>query len=127
VFRDKRFVSVPFSEHPVLIFCSTSHRFARRRTIRSAELHGERLLVRESDSTTRKALEAALKAAKVEPEIVMEIGSREIIREAVVQGLGVAPVSEVEYVPGPGLQAVRMMVRAFYDVIAGKAPTAQAH
>lgn len=142
VFRDKRFVSVPFSEHPILIFCSTEHRFARRRSIRTAELQGERLLLRESGSTTRKALEAALKAAKVEAEIVMEIGSREIIREAVVQGLGIAAVSEVEYIPGPGLHAVRIsdaqirtyahvvclaerqemrMVRAFYDVIAGAA------
>ena len=146
VFRDKRFVSVPFSEHPILIFCSTSHRFAKRRTIRTAELQGERLLLRESGSTTRKALEAALKAAKVEAEIVMEIGSREIIREAVVQGLGIAAVSEVEYVPGPGLHAVRIsdaqihtyahvvclaerqemrMVRAFYDVIAGAVGSAK--
>jgi aminoethylphosphonate catabolism LysR family transcriptional regulator len=145
VFRDTRFVSMPFSEHPILIFCSTGHRFAKRRTIRTAELQGERLLLRESGSTTRKALEAALKAAKVEAEIVMEIGSREIIREAVVQGLGIAAVSEVEYVPGPGLHAVRIsdaqihtyahvvclaerqemrMVRAFYDVIAGEVGSA---
>jgi len=108
VFRDPRFVSVPFSEHPVLIFCSTGHRFAKRRSIRTAELQGERLLVREAGSTTRKALEAALKTAKIEAKVVMEIGSREIIREAVVQGLGIAAVSEVEYVPGPGLHAVRI-------------------
>jgi hypothetical protein len=31
---------VPFSEHPVLIFCSTGHRFAKRRSIRTAELQG---------------------------------------------------------------------------------------
>jgi aminoethylphosphonate catabolism LysR family transcriptional regulator len=139
VFRDKRFVSVPYSEHPVVIFCSTSHRFARRRSIRAAELQGENLILREVGSTTRKAIEAALAAARVEPQIVMEVASREIIREAVVQGVGVAAVSEVEYVPGPGLHAVRIsdaqvrtyahvvclaerremrMVRAFFDVIA---------
>lgn len=139
VFKDKRFVSTPFSEHPVVIFTSTQHRFARRRTIRTAELQGERLILREGGSTTRKALEAALKAAKVEPDVVMEIGSREIIREAVSQGVGIAAVSEVEFVPGPGLHAVRIsdaqvrtyahvvclaerrdmrMVRTFFDVIA---------
>ena len=26
VFRDKRFVSVPYSDHPVVIFCSSTHR-----------------------------------------------------------------------------------------------------
>lgn len=139
VFRDQRSLSMPFSEHPVVIFTSTHHRFARRRSIRTAELQGEKLILRELGSTTRKALEAALKAAKVEPEVVMEIASREIIREAVARGAGIAAVSEVEYVPGPGLHAVRIidaqvrtyahvvclaerremrMVRAFFDVIA---------
>lgn len=144
VFRDPRFVSMPFSEHPVVIFTSTAHRFARRRTIRTTELQGEKLILRELGSSTRKALEAALKAAVVEPEVVMEVGSREIIREAVSQGMGIGAVSEVEYVPGPGLHAVRIsdaqvrtyahvvclaerremrMVRTFFDIVAGEAAT----
>jgi DNA-binding transcriptional LysR family regulator len=139
VFRDRRFVSMPFSEHPVIIMTSSDHRFARRRSIRTSELGGERLILRELGSTTRRALETALSAAKVEPEVVMEIGSREIIREAVAKGVGIAAVSQVEYVPGPGLHVVRLsdaqvrtyahvvclaerremrMVSAFYDVIA---------
>ncbi|MDM0044186.1 LysR substrate-binding domain-containing protein [Variovorax dokdonensis] len=108
VARDRRFVSVPYSEHPVVIFCSSEHRFAHRRTIRTSELEGERLILRESGSTTRKAIESVLKAANVTPDVVMEIGSREIIREAVSQNLGVAAVSEVEFVPGPGLHVVRL-------------------
>jgi aminoethylphosphonate catabolism LysR family transcriptional regulator len=138
VFRDQRFVSMPFSEHPVVIFTAANHRFAKRRSVRTAELQGERLILREPGSTTRKAMEEALKAARVEPEVVMEIASREIIREAVAQGIGIAAVSEVEYVPGPGLHSVRIsdarvrtyahvvclaerremrMVRAFFDAI----------
>ena len=120
VFRDRRFVSVPYSEHPIVIFCSTNHRFAKRRSIRTSELQGERLILREKGSTTRKAIESALAAAKVEPEIVMEVASREIIREAVVQGLGVAAVSEVEYVPGPGLHTVRISdaeIRTYTHVV----------
>jgi aminoethylphosphonate catabolism LysR family transcriptional regulator len=140
VFKDNRFVSVPYSDHPVIVFCSASHRFAKRRTIRTAELQGERLLLRERGSTTRKAIESALAAANVECEVVMEVASREIIREAVVQGLGVAAVSEVEYVPGPGLHAVRIsdaairtyahvvclaerrdtrLIRTFFEIIGG--------
>ncbi|MGB3069063.1 MAG: LysR substrate-binding domain-containing protein [Ottowia sp.] len=138
VARDKRFVSVPYSDHPVIIFCSAEHRFARRRSISISELEGEKLILREVGSTTRKAIESALKAAKVTPEVVMEVGSREIIREAVALNVGVAAVSEVEYVPGPGLRAVRLdnapvrtyahmvclaerrdtrMVRAFFEVV----------
>lgn len=135
---DKRFVSVPYSEHPVVIFCNAAHPFARRRSIRTAELQGEKLILREEGSTTRKAIESALRAAQVEPQVVMEVASREIIREAVAQGVGVAAVSDVEFVPGPGLHAVRIsdaqvrtyahvaclaerrdtrMVRAFFEVI----------
>lgn len=135
---DPRFVSVPYSEHPIVIFCSSEHRFARRRSIRTAELEGEKLILREPGSTTRKAIESALRAADVTPEVVMEVGSREIIREAVAQGVGIAAVSEVEFIPGPGLHSVRLddakvrtyahvvclaerrdtrMVRSFFEVI----------
>jgi LysR family transcriptional regulator, low CO2-responsive transcriptional regulator len=135
---DARFVSVPFSMHPIVIFTSSTHRFAKRRSIRIADLAGERLILREEGSTTRKALELALAEAGVLPEVVMEISSREIIRETVAQGIGIAAVSLVEYVPGPGLHMVRIsdaeihthahvlclterremrMVRAFFDTI----------
>lgn len=108
VVSDDRFISVPFSRHPVVIFTAASHRFARRRSIRLAELAGERMIFREPGSTTRKALDSALGKAGVQPDVVMEIGSREVIREAVARGLGIAAVSAVEYLPGPGLHCVRI-------------------
>lgn len=138
VVGDDRFLSVPFARHPVVIFVPSTHRFARRRTIRIGELRGERMILREPGSTTRKALDAALKRAGIAPQVVMEIGSREVIREAVAQGIGIAAVSQVEYVPGPGLHAVKIsdaevytyahvlclaerrdtrMVRAFFDAL----------
>ncbi len=138
VVSDDRFLSIPFSRHPVVVFTPTDHRFARRRSIRIGELQGERMILREPGSTTRKALDAALARADVQPEVVMEISSREVIREAVARGIGIAAVSEVEYVPGPGLHAVRIsdaevytyahalclaerrearMVRAFFDSV----------
>lgn len=138
VSKDRRFVSVPYAEPAVVIFCNASHRFAQRRSIRTSELQGERLILREQGSTTRKAIESALQAAGVEAEVVMEVASREIIREAVLQGVGVAAVSQVEFVPGPGLHTVRIsdaqvrtyahvaclaerrdmrIVRAFFEVI----------
>ncbi len=144
VFDDDRFVSLPYADHPVVISTPSEHRFARRRSIRLAELQGERMIMREPGSTTRRAFEAALVASGVVPEVVMEIGSRELIREAVRQGIGVAAVSEVEYVPGPGLHSVRIsdanirtyahlvclaerrdmrMVRAFLDVPVSQAPS----
>ena len=106
IVQDDRFVSVPFSRHPVGIFTSMQHRFARRRSVRLAELEGERLILREEGSTTRKSLEAALAKAGVKPQVVMEMDSREVIRQAVSEGVGIAAVSTVEFVPGPGLHLV---------------------
>jgi DNA-binding transcriptional LysR family regulator len=36
----------------------------------------------------------------------MEIGSREAIREAVIMGVGIAVVSEIEYIPDPEIRQV---------------------
>lgn len=141
---DARFLSVPFSSHPVVIFTSSSHRFAKRRSIRMADLKGEKFILREQGSTTRKALELALEKAGVATEVLMEVSSREVIRETVAQGIGIAAVSLVEYVPGPGLHMVRIsdaeilthahvlclterrdmrMVRAFLDTVMPLAET----
>ena len=106
--EDRRFHSVPYSRHPVVIFVPRSHRFAARKSIRIAELAGEGMILREEGSTTRKALDDALKRAGVTPRVVMEIGSREAIREAVIMGVGIGAVSEIEYIPDPEIRMVRV-------------------
>lgn len=105
---DPRFHFVPYRRHPVVVFVHRAHRFATRRSIRIDELEGEGLLLREAGSTTRKALEGALAKARVTPRILMEIGSREAIREAVIMGVGVGVVSEAEYVADPRIRMVRV-------------------
>jgi aminoethylphosphonate catabolism LysR family transcriptional regulator len=111
---DDRFFAIPYSRHPVIIFVHEKHRFAKRRSIRIRDLDGEPLIMREQGSTTRKALEEALRQAAIKPLVAMEIGSREIIREAVLKGIGIAAVSQVEYVPAPGLHAVRISDAEIY-------------
>jgi aminoethylphosphonate catabolism LysR family transcriptional regulator len=103
---DRRFHWVPFSRHPVVVFVHRSHRFAARPSIRLADLEGEPMILREVGSTTRKAFDDAVKRAGVTPRVVMEIGSREAIREAVIKGVGIGVVSEIEDIPDPGLRMV---------------------
>jgi LysR family transcriptional regulator, low CO2-responsive transcriptional regulator len=111
---DPRFHSVPYSRHAVVVFVHRGHRFARRGSIRIAELQGEPMILREEGSTTRKALDDALRKAGVVPRIAMEIGSREAIREAVIKGVGVGVVSEIEFVPDPQLRRVRVSDAAMF-------------
>jgi aminoethylphosphonate catabolism LysR family transcriptional regulator len=136
--HDARLHFVPFRSHRVVLFVPKGHRLARRRGVRLAELASEPMIVRECGSTTRKAMEDALRNAGVSPPIAMEIGSREAVREAVIRGLGIAAVSEIEFVPDPRLQRVPIVdadvethahvaclverrdarvVAAFYDVV----------
>ena len=111
---DPRFHFVPYRRHPVMVFVHRSHRFAARRSIRIAELQGEGMIVREVGSTTRKALDDALTHAGVKPRILMEIGSREAIREAVIKGVGIGAVSQIEYVPDPEIRMVRVSDAAMF-------------
>jgi LysR family transcriptional regulator, low CO2-responsive transcriptional regulator len=141
---DPRLHFVPFRAHRVVMFVPTSHRFSRRRSVRLAELANEPMIVREPGSTTRKAMEDALRRAGVSPPIAMEIGSREAVREAVIAGLGIAAVSEIEFVPDPRLRIVAIadagvrthahvaclvdrrasrVVAAFFDVVDTLLPT----
>jgi len=117
---DERLHAVKYRSHPVVLLVPTTHRFAGRGSISIAELAGERLLMREHGSTTRRAFEEALAAAGVEATIAMEIGSREAVREAVILGLGIAPVSEREHVPDSRLATAALAdatVRTTTDVV----------
>ncbi|BBK40328.1 transcriptional regulator [Allostella vacuolata] len=104
--EDPGLLAVPYRRHPVVVFTRTDHPFAARDAIALADLQGERMIVREKGSTTRRAFEEAIGAAGVAPRIVMEIGSREAIREAVIHGLGIGYVSAAEFVADPVLRAV---------------------
>jgi aminoethylphosphonate catabolism LysR family transcriptional regulator len=94
---------------PVLILLPVGHPLAARRRVRLADLHGLRMVMREPGSHTRRALEAALGAAGVVPQVVMELGSREAIQEAVAQGLGAGSVSQAAWLPDPRIRAVQLV------------------
>jgi len=98
---DPRFVAVPYADHAIVVFAHIDHPLAKHDSIRLQDLHGQPMVMREQGSTTRLALEKVLKEADVMPRVVMEIGSREALREAVARGIGLGTVSEAEFVPDP--------------------------
>jgi LysR family transcriptional regulator, low CO2-responsive transcriptional regulator len=104
--EDDQLLTIPYRRHPVAIFVRRDHRFAGRRSILLPELEGEPMIVRERGSTTRRAFENALAQTNTKPRTLMEIGSREAIREAVIRGLGISYVSEAEFVPDENLRLI---------------------
>ena len=97
-----------YARHAIILFAHVEHPFARHEQVDISELQGQPLLLRERGSTTRVALETALHTAGVKPQLNLEIGSREAIREAVARGLGVGAVSEAEFIPDARFKPVRI-------------------
>lgn len=97
-----------YASHAVILFAPVSHPLARFDSVPLSALQDAPLLQREAGSTTRAALEAVLEQAGVRPRPVMEIGSREALREAVARGLGLGTVSEAEFIPDARFRAIRI-------------------
>jgi LysR family transcriptional regulator, low CO2-responsive transcriptional regulator len=111
--EDPRFHSLAYSRHPVVVMVHRDHPWARRRGVRLADFAGQRMVLREEGSTTRRAFERGLAAHGVAPEIVMEIGSREAVWHAVARNIGIGIVSEREVIPH---EAIRILPISDADI-----------
>lgn len=111
---DERLIAIPYARPEVVVFVNRGHPLAKKARLRLADLDGEPMIVREPGSTTRRAVEGAMQKAGVRPRIVMEVGSRESIREAVAKGIGIGTVSEAEFIPDPRLKALRVSDAEIY-------------
>ncbi len=101
-----RWHALRLGEEHLAALLPAGHPLAGRRRLELAELAGERLVFREPGSATRTLLEEALAGAGLAPRIVLELGSREAVREAVAAGLGVSAVLSGEQPPDPRLSVV---------------------
>jgi aminoethylphosphonate catabolism LysR family transcriptional regulator len=111
---DPRFHAIPYSRHPVVVFVNTDHPWAGRAALRLRDLEGQRMVLRELGSTTRRALEETLAREGVAINPVMEIGSREAVWMAVERGIGIGVVSEIEFVPHPRLRVLKVADAELY-------------
>jgi len=109
VTMDDRLQALPFRHDRLVLFVPKRHRLAGRRGVRLDEIANERLVLREPGSTTRRIFETALARAGVRVGRVLEIGSREAVREAVAAGLGIGVVSETEF--GDDRRLVKVPIR----------------
>jgi len=87
-------VAKVFAEHPLVFVAAPEHRLADKRNVAPGLLAEETLLIREPGSGTRGALERFLEEHKVAATKLMELGSNETIKQAVMAGLGISFISE---------------------------------
>lgn len=92
--HDFETVARVFADHPLLFIAAPDHPLANKRHINPRQLAAETLLIREPGSGTRSALERYLEEHQITPDTLMELGSNETIKQAVMAGLGLALISE---------------------------------
>jgi len=98
-------VGKEIGRHRVALAVARSHPWAGRSSVHLMELEGRTMVAREPGSATRRAFREALAAVGAEPRFVLEFGSREAVREAVAEGLGMAAISEPEVGKDPRVLA----------------------
>ena len=96
------------NSHEILAVVNRHHAWARLEGIRLSDLNGQSVIMRETGSMTRSAFEQTLSEHSVKPKVVMEV-SRDAVREAVIEGLGIGLVSEAEFQAHEDLRALRIV------------------
>jgi DNA-binding transcriptional LysR family regulator len=76
------------------VYGRSDHPFARRKRVPIEELAKQPLLMRELGSGTRLMTQGAFEKHGLRPNVRMEIGSDEAIKQAIIGGLGVSVLSE---------------------------------
>ena len=82
-----------FMPNPLMLVAPAGHRLAGQRGLRLDDLRAERFILREQGSGTRMATDEHFRGQKFRPDIRLELGSNEAIKQAVAGGLGLAVLS----------------------------------
>jgi LysR family transcriptional regulator, low CO2-responsive transcriptional regulator len=83
----------PFAAHPHVFVAPVGHPLLDEGPQPVQALRGYPFILREHGSGTRAALEKFLIAARMEPQVVMEMSSNETIKQAVMAGMGLSFLS----------------------------------
>ncbi len=87
---NEKLVITPLWEEELVLIVSSSHEFARLKSVPLSKLNGQPFILREKGSGTRELVEEKLNKEQVSVNAVMELGSHEAIKRAVEVGLGIS-------------------------------------
>lgn len=82
-----------FLPNPIVVIAATTDSLAKRRQVPLHELANRRFILREKGSGTRMAGDLHFRKMKFRPDIRLELGSNEAVKESVAGGLGVGLLS----------------------------------
>lgn len=102
---------LPYRKQQLIIFAASEHPLAHKESVTLHDLNEQEFIMREQGSGTRRAFEEFLERHHIHVRTSVEMRSREAVREAVVQGLGLGVVADTAYLPSPDL--VKLNVQGF--------------
>ena len=106
--EDPRLIRRLLGADPLVLAVHRTHPLAKLDHVPLSALAGHCLLMRESGSTTRKLTEKLLEEAGVGYGPLLEIGSRESIREAVLRNIGISIIARQEVPQDPQLKVLTL-------------------
>jgi DNA-binding transcriptional LysR family regulator len=92
---EKDLLFTPYQEDTLVLIVPSWHPWAGQDQISILALAQATLLWREPGSGTRSVIDAALQRVNIRPQITMQFGSTEAIKQAVAANVGVAIISQV--------------------------------
>ncbi|HEV7260312.1 MAG TPA: LysR substrate-binding domain-containing protein [Bosea sp. (in: a-proteobacteria)] len=101
---DPRLHTVKLRSDRLVAFVSNEHRLAPHDSIPIEAFAGQDIVLRERGSITRETFEARLSEAGIKPANLLEVQSREAVREAVAAGFGIGVIFEAEFRSDPLLK-----------------------
>jgi len=101
---DPRLHTVKLRSDRLVAFVSNGHPLAQHDGIPIEAFAGQDIVLRERGSITRETFEARLSEAGIRPANLLEVQSREAVREAVAAGFGLGVIFEAEFRPDPLLK-----------------------
>ncbi|WP_068827584.1 LysR family transcriptional regulator [Pseudomonas sp. BMS12] len=106
--QDARFTRLVLGQDPLVLAAHRNHPLANHQRLSPSALAGHCLLMREAGSSTRVLTEQMLREAGVAPGPLLEIGSRESIREGVLRNIGVSVIARHEVPGNPELRVIEL-------------------
>ncbi len=106
--EDPRFHSVPIKQHEPAVIVGKGSRWFGQRSIAMRDLVGEPMIAREVGSNTQRCIDEGFGGSGLVPNIVLRLGSREAVKEAVAANLGYAIVWQSEAHSDTRLHSMRL-------------------
>lgn len=89
--------SVDFLSNELLMASSPEHPLAKKKNIAFKTLEDYPFLIREPGSGTRLVMQRLLDEYDMAPNIVMELGTNEAVKQAIMAGIGISLISEYSF------------------------------